>query len=225
MTYKDIIMKNIRGWFPQEPKVSRDTLRMLETKVSKTKSSWKRELALTLVIVALLCGFGFSLQPIRSQAHPVHVGGKINLTIPVGQSVSAQILGTYSSNSSLTIPWTLYVFEKIEYEVHVTNMSGGHLEADLIRNGRVLRTEPILSSQELVVSGGWEYRFQVSNGNLVLRAIDDDVHVDHVIIAVLREVKVYNPLLASLGFTSIVALVLFPLMYLRRNSIKQQVDS
>ena len=217
MNYKKSFMGHIRGWFPQEPKVPRDTLKMVETKVSKSKSSWKRELGLTLVIAALLCGFAFSLQPLCSQSHPVHVGGKSNLILSVGQYVSAQSLDPYPFNSSLTFPSTLYVFEKIEYEVQVRNMSGGHLEADLIRNGNVIRTEPIFSSQKLVVSGDWEYRFQVSNANLVLRAIDDDVHVDHVQLAVLREVKGYNPLLASLVFTSVIALVLFPLKYLQRN--------
>jgi hypothetical protein len=49
-------LNRIRGWFPKEPNVSRDNLKMAETKVSKPKPWWWAPLWIITVILAIVSG-------------------------------------------------------------------------------------------------------------------------------------------------------------------------
>jgi len=49
-------LNRIRGWFPKEPNMPRNKLKMAETKVSKPKPWWWTPLWITTVIVTIVSG-------------------------------------------------------------------------------------------------------------------------------------------------------------------------
>jgi hypothetical protein len=56
MTLKKRLESVIHGWFPKEPKMPRDKVKMAETKVSKPKPWWWTPLWITTVIVTIVSG-------------------------------------------------------------------------------------------------------------------------------------------------------------------------
>jgi hypothetical protein len=62
MNIKNRLESFIRGWFPKEPKLPRDKLKMAETKVSKTKPWWWKPLWIVTLLATIVSGVaGFFL--------------------------------------------------------------------------------------------------------------------------------------------------------------------
>ena len=56
MTIKNRLESVIRGWFPKEPSMPRDNLKMAETKVSKTKPWWWKSLWIVTLLATIVSG-------------------------------------------------------------------------------------------------------------------------------------------------------------------------
>jgi len=62
MNMKNRLESFIRGWFPKEPKLPRDKLKMAESKVSKTKPWWWKPLWIVTLLATIVSGVaGFFL--------------------------------------------------------------------------------------------------------------------------------------------------------------------
>ena len=129
------------------------------------------------------------------------------LTIEKGQSVRAQSLGEGIGPA----PWDpihQFIYESIDFDVSVLNISGSMLEINFTRDDTVLRTELVQSSVRIVLSGYGEYRVRPSNVDVTLRAIDKEVRVK-VLIDIHRRTRIYNPILFMIifmGFNGVIIL-------------------
>ena len=56
MTLKKRLESAIRGWFPKEPKMPRDKVKMAETKVSKPKPWWWKPLWIGTILLTIISG-------------------------------------------------------------------------------------------------------------------------------------------------------------------------
>jgi hypothetical protein len=181
----------------------------------KIELSRRDEIILSLVIAAIfgaLWGVLFSFGSSYSSELSVL---RHNLVIEKGQSVSAQSLREGTSVSHVFPPPT-YVFEWIEFEVNVYNVTGGILQIDFTRDDNILRTELVHSSAKIVLSGYGEYRLRNSNIDVVLRATDEDLRAGSIYIGINRGTRQYNPLVSALSFTLFVGIIIISLTYHKR---------
>jgi len=137
--------------------------------------------------------------------------GRNDLTVENGHVVSAQSLR--EGTESYVFPPPLYVFEWIEFNVNVHNASGGVLEINFTRDGNVLRRELVEGSANVALSGHGEYRLRESNVDVTFQALNGDVKVKSLYILVNRGVKLYNPLVSTMGYVGAVALIIFSWLY------------
>jgi len=178
----------------------------------KIELSRREEIILSLVISAIFGALWSGLVSYGSS-----YGGELSvvrndLTVEKGQTVSAQSLRD-GAPISYVFPPPLYVFEWIEFEVNVYNASG-MFEINFTRDDKVLRTELIYGSSEIVLNGYGEYRLRNSNIDVTLRALNEDVSISSLSVSISRGTREYNPLVGAFGFTLFVGLTL--ILFIRR---------
>lgn len=83
------------------------------------------------------------------------------------------------------------------------------LEINFTRDGDILRRELVEGSASVALSGNGEYRLSESNLDVTFRALDGDVKVESIYILVNRGVKLYNPLVSTIGYVGAAALIIF----------------
>ncbi len=186
--------------------------------------NWKQELALVLIVAAVVGGLWGGLWAYSYEQSPLLNKSLQNLFVSKDQSISAKSFSE-GSGGSYVFPPPLYVFESLEYQVEVGNVTGGWLEVNLTRDGKVLRTELIFVSTRIVVSGYEEFRSQVSNVDVVFTSKGYDTRVQWVYVQVTHWVRSYNPLFYSLGLMAAAALVAVPLMYRRKTRSQKTSQS
>jgi hypothetical protein len=173
----------------------------------KIKLSRKEETILSLVIAIVFGLVWGSVFPFGSS-----YGGELavvrnDLTIERRQVVSAQSLKEGNATSYI-FPPPLYVFEWIEFNVHVYNASGGALEINFTRDGKILRTDLVQGSEKIVLSGYGEYRLQQSSMDVTLQALDEDVRIRSIYIVTNHGSNQYNPLVSALSYVLLVAIII-----------------
>jgi hypothetical protein len=178
----------------------------------KIELSRRQEIIISFVLAAV---FGFiwgSMFPGGSSYGPELSLGRNDLNVEHGQVISAQSMKV-EKPTSYVFPPPLFVFEWFEFEVNVHNASGGVLRINFTRNGNVLRTDLVVGSQRIVVEGYGGYRFHDSEVDVLLQALDENVQVEYIYIAVERGSKQYNPLVTATGYVILVAIVIFVWTY------------
>lgn len=181
--------------------------------------NWKQELAIILIVAAVAGGLWGGLWAYSYEQGSLLNMSSQNLLVSKDQSISAESFSD-GSGRSYVFPPPLYVFESLEYQVQVGNMSGGWLEVNLTRDATVLRTELILVSSRILVSGYEEFRSQVSNVDVVFTSKGYDTNVQWVYVQVTHRVRSYNPLISSLSLMAVVAIMAVPVMVRRRTRSK-----
>lgn len=177
--------------------------------------NWKQEFAIILIVAVVAGGLWGGLWAYSYEKSPLLNMLSQNLLVSKDQSISAESFSDLSGRSYV-FPPPLYVLESLEYQIQVENVTGGWLEVNLTRDGTVLRTESILVSSRILISGYEEFRSQVSNVDVVFTSKGYDTNVQWVYVQVTHWVRSYNPLIYSLSLMAAVALMATPVMYRRR---------
>jgi hypothetical protein len=138
----------------------------------------KREKAIFILIIAFTFGalLGFLSSSHGYDASHLSVYQE-DFVIQKDVSVSAQSLEVGTGYRTSFSPPEL-VFERIEFTVDISNVSGGLLEVNFTKDGKSMRTEYVVGSEKIIL--GYDgYRLVYSKPDVILRAIGDDVKISH----------------------------------------------
>jgi hypothetical protein len=125
---------------------------------------------------------------------------KTDFDIPADDIVSGRVLNMTTGDAS-SFPPPTFVFERTEYIVEVSDVSGGQLHVNVTQDGNALRTETLLpgASDEIILSYA-AYRLRYAETDVVLWATDEDVLISHLGIRIRRRSREYHPVLMALQF-------------------------
>ncbi len=125
---------------------------------------------------------------------------KTDFDIPTNDIVSVRALNITTGESS-SFPPPTFVFERTDYIVEVSDVSGGQLHVNVTQDGNALRTETLLPGEsDKIVLVHAEYRLRYAETDVVLWATDKDVLISHLGIRIRRNSSEYHPILMALQF-------------------------
>ena len=184
---------------------------------------WKSREAKFIIIISLIVGVlvGFFYPNARGFRGLLSIYQN-DFILPKDVSVSAQSLKN-TTGYSFSFPPPTLVFESIEFMVDVSDVSGGLLQVNFTKDGKVIRTETvrpwvpekIISHKIMLVHD--EHRLGYSETDVVLWAADDDVRISRLWIQIDRGDREYHPLLMALQFFAAAYFIIVPIVEKAKN--------
>ena len=173
---------------------------------------WKSREAKFIIIISLMVGVlvGF-FNPSRGFRGLLGIH-QDDFVLPKDVIVSAQSLKTNTGYSS-SFPPPTFVFESLEFEIDVWDVSGGVLHVNFTKDGQVIHTETVFPwdpKKIVLVHDG--HRLGYSDSDVVLWAEDDDVEISHLMIQIGRRDRVYYPLWGALQFVAVAYFIVVPIV-------------
>jgi hypothetical protein len=138
-----------------------------------------------------------------------------NLAASKGQTISAQTLNQITGESWV-FPSPLYVYEWVDFDLVIQNVSRGVLTINLTRDGKILQSYIVYGSSNIRLNGYGEYRFHESQLDVMLQTKGEQVIIGSIYIQVNRGTSFYNPLVGALGFTLSVGLLMILFIFRKK---------
>ena len=184
----------------------------------KVEMSRKEEIIISLVIAAVFGALFSGVLPLSSgQGGELNVL-RTNMVVGEGQTISAQTLNQITGES-WGFPPPLYVYEWVDYDLVLQNVSGDLLTINLTRDGKILQSYMVYGSSNIRLNGYGEYRFHESQLDVMLQAKGEQVVIGTIYIQVDRGASRYDPLVGALGFTLSVGL--FMIVFISRKKTQK----
>jgi hypothetical protein len=162
---------------------------------------WTNRIEKVIIIGSLLVGVVVgSFVPNGRAFHRRFSVDKIDFNLPTDDIVSVRALNVTTGDAS-SFPPPTFVFERTDFVVEVSDVSGGRLHVNVTQDGDALRTEILLpgESDEIVLVHA-AYRLRYAETDVVLWATDEDVLISHLGIRIRRRSREYHPVLMALQF-------------------------